>query len=606
MNNFQRTTAAGIALAAAFLAAGPAAAQETFLTDALIVPMDTTYQDSGMFLAYGLVYDLLKAGVPVNWAIAPGKAYGGADFTATATDVASGSPIVAYGYRGGPFVVDSAYLEAALPRVLAWQAAHPAVAVHRATQPFTAYVARTLTFAPNAAVLVGGGETDAFAYLNAAAIPMSNGAPWPASQDKSGAYACPGTYCCPDCFGFAALAGASSTDHADGAAFDGKGIPRYCHVAVMDTPSPIANSEVVAELRAFLAYPVSVFAASQGVLAVENDASGRFLTRGGLQGQGPSPWLTYAFADDPTAQADGTYQNSGSGVGAYTLNPGSSLYDASSVRLAKTGAASGSDMVLVAGAFQGDPTKGHVAYLGGQGYGTTLPISAKPKSQGARYFLDAVFSAPCADRAEAPAVSVYLSGVVATSSNTYTATVCVDNGGPGIAFGVNASVSVPAGATVVSAPAGATIAASTVSWTLGSLAAGADACFPVTFTFAAPGNYTFSAGSNYAVGNSQTSAGASASLPVRFGTVNLLRFAVSQTSPMTPSRAQIFVTPTADPSLDPVRDLEVTAFGSGAPFPDESADLAAGSSPLVFYQLQGNSGSTMRVTKSGGRVVITY
>ena len=36
--------------------------------------MDTTHQDMGMLEAYGLVYELLRQGVPVRWVIKAGKA----------------------------------------------------------------------------------------------------------------------------------------------------------------------------------------------------------------------------------------------------------------------------------------------------------------------------------------------------------------------------------------------------------------------------------------------------------------------------------------------------------------------------------------------------
>src|SRR5437867_300100 len=75
----------------------------TFGTGSLIIPMDTTYQDSGMLKAYGLVQRLLEANVPVSWVIEPTKAHGGVDFTASATDHQSGAAIAAHGYRGGPF-----------------------------------------------------------------------------------------------------------------------------------------------------------------------------------------------------------------------------------------------------------------------------------------------------------------------------------------------------------------------------------------------------------------------------------------------------------------------------------------------------------------------
>ena len=65
-----------LTLGAALLAllGAPALAEETLYSpDALIVPMDTTYQDYGMLEAYGLVYQLLLNEVPVDWVIEPGK-----------------------------------------------------------------------------------------------------------------------------------------------------------------------------------------------------------------------------------------------------------------------------------------------------------------------------------------------------------------------------------------------------------------------------------------------------------------------------------------------------------------------------------------------------
>ncbi len=51
-------------------------AAKTYQPDTLIIPMDTDYQDSGIFKAYGLAYELLKQGVPVDWVIQPGKSPG--------------------------------------------------------------------------------------------------------------------------------------------------------------------------------------------------------------------------------------------------------------------------------------------------------------------------------------------------------------------------------------------------------------------------------------------------------------------------------------------------------------------------------------------------
>src|SRR5689334_23245079 len=93
--------------------AAETARADTFATGTLIVPMDTTYQDSGTLKAFGLVYGLLAKGVPVRWVIRSGKAHLGVDFVASATDIKTKAAVSNYGYRGGPFVIDSADAAAA-------------------------------------------------------------------------------------------------------------------------------------------------------------------------------------------------------------------------------------------------------------------------------------------------------------------------------------------------------------------------------------------------------------------------------------------------------------------------------------------------------------
>src|ERR1043165_7296417 len=97
-----------LAFAGAVLSSSAAARADDFATVSLIIPMDTTYQDSGMLRAYGLVYDLLRQGVPVRWVIKSGKAFQGVDFVVSAVDHQTNAAIVAHGYRGGPWVIDSA------------------------------------------------------------------------------------------------------------------------------------------------------------------------------------------------------------------------------------------------------------------------------------------------------------------------------------------------------------------------------------------------------------------------------------------------------------------------------------------------------------------
>src|SRR5689334_3659875 len=56
--------------------ARPASAESrNFPTGSLIIPMDLSYQDRGMFQAYGLLFQLLRQGVPVAWVIEPTKTW---------------------------------------------------------------------------------------------------------------------------------------------------------------------------------------------------------------------------------------------------------------------------------------------------------------------------------------------------------------------------------------------------------------------------------------------------------------------------------------------------------------------------------------------------
>jgi hypothetical protein len=72
----------------------------------LIIPMDTTSQNFGMWKAYGLVYKLLQNGIPVHWAIGNPKVpntYTGTDFTsgaATIQRLGTATTVSPYTYTG--------------------------------------------------------------------------------------------------------------------------------------------------------------------------------------------------------------------------------------------------------------------------------------------------------------------------------------------------------------------------------------------------------------------------------------------------------------------------------------------------------------------------
>jgi hypothetical protein len=171
-----------VLLALLGLAPAAMAAPTAFAPGTLIVPMDATYQNFGMFKAYGLVYRLLQNGVPVRWAIGDPKSpdlFNGVDFSATTIDRYTSAPIGSpYSYRGGPFIIDSADVAAASPIIAAWRAANAnQPAIHQATATFTANVDITLRSAPRIALeAINAGI--AVAYFNAAGIPDGKGSVW--------------------------------------------------------------------------------------------------------------------------------------------------------------------------------------------------------------------------------------------------------------------------------------------------------------------------------------------------------------------------------------------------------------------------------------------
>lgn len=278
-----RPIVAAVALFTLLLGAASArAADRTFASESLIVPMDLPYQDNGMFQAFGLVFELLRQGVTVYWAIDPAKTWHAApcntpsdlcswdcgvqgsgvkcayptaspDFFAASQvlwDDKGGAPgqvIASHGYRGGPFIIDAADSAAARPIIDAWndptlwpsapwaeRAVIKVVSVHQATAGFVAPVRRKLIAPPRLAILADGNETIATAYLRAAGIPQSNGAEFPATVCGAGACG-PGTsnpsiLTLPSVMGDLGTCDAPNQNHRNGALFTPAGEPAFCQV----------------------------------------------------------------------------------------------------------------------------------------------------------------------------------------------------------------------------------------------------------------------------------------------------------------------------------------------------------------------------------------
>lgn len=225
--------------------------------------------------------------------------------------LAPGTVIASHGYRGGPFLIDAADRDRALEVVGAWNDpalwdANPwarrtvfqVVSVHEARAAFTAPVAKEMVAAPTIAVFSDGNENIATSYLRAAGIPQSNGSEFPAARCAAGN--CGAGTPNPDMLTVPSVAGdmgscdAPNLDHRNGQLFRG-GVPAYCQIMSMHwnvtdretvecdgraCPATAAECsgqtityhghEVVAEVRAFLDFPVHFFAECQAVNAYEN------------------------------------------------------------------------------------------------------------------------------------------------------------------------------------------------------------------------------------------------------------------------------------------------------------------------------------------------
>lgn len=283
----QQFSLVGLLLCSAVILGNPAPADaedREFASGSLIIPMDQSYQDSGMLQAYGLLTQLLQQGVPVSWVIKADKIWHDANCDAlgdncnwdcdiegsgikcpypTATPdffVASkivsddsgtrmaGDLIANHGYRGGPFVIAAADKAAAIAIISEWndensdrpwsqRTGFRIVSVHETTAAFTGNVAKSMVVAPSIAVFSDGNEDIATQYLRAAGIRQSNGFEFPAN--KCGDNDCgPGTGN-PDMLTVPSIMGDMGTcdninyDHKNGSLFTEDGLPAYCQIMSM-------------------------------------------------------------------------------------------------------------------------------------------------------------------------------------------------------------------------------------------------------------------------------------------------------------------------------------------------------------------------------------
>ena len=75
--------------------AAPLASNQTFSAGTLIIPMDTVYQNLGMWKAYGLVYRLWDNNIPSNWVSKDDKNWNAVDFCSNSKDLRTNANIAA-------------------------------------------------------------------------------------------------------------------------------------------------------------------------------------------------------------------------------------------------------------------------------------------------------------------------------------------------------------------------------------------------------------------------------------------------------------------------------------------------------------------------------
>ena len=395
-------TATVVLATAVFLPMNSAYAEDnTFAPGSLIIPMDETYQNMGMWKAYGLVYNLLSNGIPVSWAINDAKTFNGVDFTAATNDLRTGAAVGSYSYRGGPFIISSVDAAKAVPLIQGWWAKYPGLpVVHTATASFTANIDVVLKRAPRIAnEMINVGISAA--YYNTAGIPDDNGKVWTSAS--------------PNVLDQTEIA-------AGGLFFDGPCSPRRYDIFVTPHNGGYAYSltdptnlgtRTYAELDYFNHQGGGWIACCHSILSNEAAISSLYLNsspavKALLNAPVPGGMLTvkgFATKDNvggtwgihmptlPTAQAVPTVATQALPGGSMQTWKSTSVdYYPETERVAgfTTTAGVQYDMV-VAGVGHDGSTQGKITFLGGHEYSTQLPYTGNFEAPYLRMFYNSLF-----------------------------------------------------------------------------------------------------------------------------------------------------------------------------------------------------------------------
>ena len=223
---------------------------------------------------YGLVYALINAGIPVNWALEPSKAKDGIDFYATTATNGNKA------YRGGSFIINTVAYPAAVPIINSWKAANVGLVVDGpTTASFIAPIYKTLTIWPRA-FLDATNDVRIIPYYNNAGVPSGS---YQINSDPTDLPSCGSTIGTQDIY---------ILPHADPQDWD---------------------ASFVTALQNFINNGGAMWAGCHAVSAIENIPGCNFLSSSGLvlwtNHNDPAPPYTYRDSGNPVMQFMSTLDN---------------------------------------------------------------------------------------------------------------------------------------------------------------------------------------------------------------------------------------------------------------------------------------------------------
>ncbi|MCY6369539.1 DUF7507 domain-containing protein [Clostridium ganghwense] len=383
----------------------------TFPVGTLIVPMDATYQDNGMYKAYGLIFRLLYENIIntdpnyepiyVYWAIDPNKtAFTTVDFTATTRGYNTADGPAARAYSGGPFIIQSDDLAYAKTLIDAWITANTdpdpdpkkntVVTIHELVNQATINTIAKLIRPPRISV-EDNNNGIVRDYLDAAGLPDY--------------YALSGTYTTVPEWTSNNISILDEDEIANGAFF-GNTYQTTCQKLAYDIfISPhtsegvwIDNPNTLPNLDEFIRLGGILHSMCESIPSIEDNAL--FLTTSGIidenkgddffinTSEATNPLLQAVPTDDPQDLPGGSVQTWENSLTSYKpLTDVLAYFIENSIQYD----------LMVAGQYQGsifDPNangSGAIVYQGGHSYETKIPYTDDQEDMYTKFVLNSVF-----------------------------------------------------------------------------------------------------------------------------------------------------------------------------------------------------------------------